>query len=599
MYSLRGKLTLTFIVLLIIPFVTMVVVLTQISNAEIGNSIEESTSQTMDQYATFVNTLTNQAEDVANQVLSNDVTQQWIEGHMNPDLPDNKKVQLDAELRKFLSSIALNQTYISSITLFDNKGMAVGISDQVFRDTSYLTSPWYIAFKQEDQRWASAHTDKYQPHFLQRKSVNSLLFNLVHLSTFRNIGVLKVNVLTENIRQPLEKIKIGETGRVYVLDANGLPVLDQEVPKDMASYEQVWEEIQQDKHTDGKWTVNRSGERHLVLYRKLNNSNWVIIGEVPESELFEKMTRVQQTMLVIAGGLLLLTIAAAFGLSGSIARPLSNLVQAMRLVVRGELMAAERQIAAHMPKRPSEVGYVVQVFHSMVARLRFLIETEFQANMRRKDAEYKALLMQINPHFLYNTLETIGSLSAQGRTEHVVEVTESLGQMLRFSLRTDTDVVQLKEELRYIRHYASILKIRFGQRLDMEIRVEPGLEQASIVKFIFQPLVENAVKFSLENAMTAVVHVSVRGDQEHLYIGVQDNGVGMPPETIDEIYRQLTHGDMSTVLGASGRRIGLRNVIARCYLFYGDRLKVTIDSSPGQGTAITLRIPRIEGVGYV
>jgi len=594
MYSLRGRLTVTFIILLIIPFVIMVFVLTQMSNSEIGNSIEESTSQTMDQYVTFVNTLTNQVEDVANQVLSNDVTQQWIAGQMNLDLREDNKVLLDAELRKFLSSIALNHSYISSITLFDHKGMAVGISDQVFRDTSYLNSEWYTAFIAEERRWAPAHSDKYQPGFLQKKSVNSLIFNLVHLSTFQNIGVLKVNVLSEDIQKPLEKIKFGETGRVYLLDSYGHPVLDQVVAEGMSSYKNVWTEIQNDKHSEGKMLVNPKGERHLVLYRKLKSSNWVIVGEVPESELFEKMTRVQQTMLGVAGGLLILTICAAFGLSGSIARPLSKLVQSMKQVERGELAAAERQIFANMPRRRSEVGYVTKVFYSMVTRLRFLIETEFQANMRRKDAEYKALLMQINPHFLYNTLEAIGSLSVQGRSDEVVEVTESLGQMLRFSLRTDTDLVRLNEEMRYIKHYVSILRIRFGKRLDISISAEPELGNTSIVKFIFQPLVENAVKFSLENASTAIVRVSVRSEGRHLKIKITDNGTGMPQELIDEIYRQISQGEMSDVLGASGRRIGLRNVLARCYLFYGNELKVTIESSPEQGTAMTLSIPRNE-----
>ncbi|REE90634.1 two-component system sensor histidine kinase YesM [Paenibacillus taihuensis] len=594
-YSLRQRLLITFIVLLIIPFTAMVLVLTQMSNKEIGNSIEESTSQTMDQYASFVNTLTNQVEDVANQVLSNDVTQQWIGGQMNPSLPENRKVLLDAELRKFLSSIALNHSYISSITLFDSNGVAVGISDQTFRDASYMKSEWYTAFKQEERRWTSAHLDKYQPSSLQHEQVNSLLFNLVHLSSFQNIGILKVNVLSEDILKPLQKIKFGETGRVYLLDAKGMPVLNQTLPPEMSGFSSVWPAIQADKHSGGKIIVTPYKKRHLVLYRKLLGSDWVVIGEVPESELFQKMTRVQQTMLAVAGGLLLLTIAAAYWLSKSIANPLSLLVQSMKLAERGELAAAERQIVERMPRKRTEVGYATRVFHAMVTRLRFLIETEFHANMRRKDAEYKALLMQINPHFLYNTLEAIGSLSAQGRTDDVVDVTESLGQMLRFSLRTDNDLVQLKEELRYIRHYVSILRIRFGNRLDIAISAETELGNESIVKFIFQPLVENAVKFSLENASTALVRVGVRGEGKDLLIQISDNGPGMPQEMIQEIYAQMTQGEMSDVLGASGRRIGLRNVLARCHLYYGERLKVSIRSSPEHGTEITLQIPRSEG----
>lgn len=594
MYSLRGRFTVTFIVLLIIPFIAMVIILTQMSNSVIGTSIEESTSQTMDQYASFVNTLTNQAEDVANQVLSNDVTQQWIAGRMNPLLAEDKKVLLDAELRKFLSSIALNHSYISSITLFDDKGMAVGISDQIFRDSAYLELPWYKAFKAEERRWTTAHEDRYQPFYLQKESMNSLLFNLVHLSTFRNNGVLKVNVLTEALQQPLEKIGFGETGRVYLLDSGGQPVLRQEVPERMDGYRSVWRNIQHDKQSGGKLTVSTDGGDHLVLYRKLKGSNWVVIGEVPQAELFDQMTRTQLTMLGVAGVLLLLTISAVFWLTGSITRPLSRLVQSMKLAERGDFAAAERQVLAELPRRRSEVGYVAKVFYTLLTRLRFLIETEYQANMRRKDAEYKALLMQINPHFLYNTLEAIGSLSVQGKTDEVIDVTESLGQMLRFSLKTDNDLVRLKEEMRYVQHYIAILRVRFGDRLDIAIAMDEQLADRWIVKFIFQPLVENAVKFSLERSETAVVRIAVRNSDGSMVITVADNGTGMSQELIDELYAQAAKGEMTDVLGASGGRIGLRNVLARCYLHYGDRFNTRIEAGLDGGTTITLLVPGSE-----
>lgn len=594
LYSLRGRFTVTFIVLLIVPFISMVIVLTQMSNSVIGTSIEESTTQTMDQYASFVYTLTNQVEDVANQVLSNDVTQSWIAAQMDPGLSENKKVLQDIELRKYLSSIALNHSYISTITLFDDKGKAVGIGDQTIRDSAHLTLPWYKEFRAEERRWTLAHKDRYQPSYLQKESVNSLLFDLVHLSTFQSIGVLKVNVLTEAIQEPLEKIKIGETGRVYLLDSASRPVLQQELPEHITEFQSFWKQIQSVKESGGKLTVSTDGEQHVVLYRKLKGTDWVVIGEVPKAELFEKMTQIRKTMLGVAGLLLVLTIGAAYALSGSITRPLSKLVQSMKLAERGEFAGAERQIANHMRHNRTEIGYASKVFQTLVGKVRFLIETEFQTNMRRRDAEYKALLMQINPHFLYNTLEAIGSLAVQERTDDVIDVTESLGQMLRYSLRTDTDMVLLKEEMNYIQHYIAILRIRFGNRLDIAVTAEPELAKMSIVKFIFQPLVENAVKFSQENKAVAVVRVNVRKRGSMMEIEVSDNGTGMPQDVIEELYRQVPKGELTDVLGASGRRIGLRNVLARCYLTYGDRFKVSIEAAPGQGTTIQLLIPGSE-----
>ncbi|MBB6637453.1 cache domain-containing sensor histidine kinase [Cohnella thailandensis] len=585
--------TLTFIVLLLVPFITMVAVLTQVSNSVIGKSIEESTSQTMDQYASFVTTLTTQVEDVANQVLSNEITQKWITAKLDKGLTTEMNVSLDAEMRTYLSSIALNHSSISSITLFNEQGSAVGIRDQSFRDPSFLQSPWYINFKEKEIRWVPAHQDAYQPAYLVHESMNSLIFNLVQLSSFRKIGVLKVNMQTKLVQDPLDKIKFGEKGRVYLVDRQGQPVLNQNISPDMALFRTELGSIVKDKRTtSGKLTVGADGEKHLVLYRKIKNADWLLIGEVPQYELFQKMKNVQYTMTWVGAGLLLLTIAAAFWLSSGIARPLSRLAGAMRLVERGGFTRPDHEVLSGTKVPANEVGYVITVFRNMIARLRILIETEFRSNMRRKDAEYKALLMQINPHFLYNTLEAIGSLSAQKRSDEVIDVTERLGQMLRYSLRVNSDLAKLSEELQYIRYYIDIMSVRFGDRLRVEIEEDEGIRDVTIVKFILQPLVENAIKFGLENPDGALVRVSARRSEEgRIGIEVSDNGPGMPRDRIEELYRELKEGRMTEVLGAGDTRIGLRNAVARCSLYYGPGFELSIESRPGEGTRLVFGLP--------
>lgn len=590
-YTLRTRLSVTFIALLIVPFITIVAVMTQVSNSVIGTSIEESTSQTMDQYAAFVASLTTQLEDVASQVLSNEATQQWIASQLDKALPQEKRIAQSAEIRKFLSSLALNHSSVTSITLFNDNGTAVGIRDQVFNDPAFLESPWYTTFKREGVRFVPAHYDLYQPGYLQEEKMNSLIFNLVQLSSFRNIGVLKLNVRTSQIQTPLDKIKFGETGRVYLVDREGKPVLDQKIAEGMSGFLGEMPAITQDKHNGGKLKVKQDGENHRVLYRKIESANWFLVGEVPEYELFERMKKVQQTMMVVGALLLLLTIGAAFWLSSGIARPLTRLASSMRLVERGDFGREADETLARMPIPRNEVGYVVKVFRNMVRRLRFLIETEFQANMRRKDAEYKALLMQINPHFLYNTLEVIGSLSAQRRSKEVMDVTEWLGQMLRYSLSVDSDLAKLREELEYVRYYVSIMKLRFGDGLAIDVIDAPELGNVPIVKFILQPLVENAIKFGLENPAGALVVLETRQSRDALEIAVSDNGPGMSPELIETLRREMHEGETTNVLSAQGRKIGLRNVLARCCLHYGARFSVRMESAPGEGTRIVFRLP--------
>jgi len=600
-YTLRVRIAVTFILLLVVPLVTISAVLTKVSNDVIGKSIADSTSQTMDQYAAFVNTLTRQVEDVANQVLSNEVTQKWIAAQLKNELTPEERVVLSAELRKYLSSVALNNSVVSSITVFDHKGHAIGIGDQVIRDASYLQSKWYDEFVNQGIRWAKVHEDPHQPNYLRSKPVNSLLFPMVQLESFRNVGVLKVNFLSAQLEEQINRIQFGTSSRLFILDRSGNPVIRQNGSDPPSMLGSEWETIWTDKRVGGERTLDIDGEEHMLFFRKLPVTDWILIVQIPRKELYQKLESVQRTIVWISGLLLIVTVAAAYGLSSGIAKPLSRLVGAMRHVERGDFDKAEKALPAPFAIK-NEVGFASMVFHHMLKRLRYLIETEYQANLRRRDAEFKALLMQINPHFLYNTLEVIGGLAVQGKNAEVVEVTESLGLMLRFSLKLDSELVKFSEELQYIRYYVSIMKVRFHDRIDVRIEAPPEAANMTIIKFMLQPLVENAIKYSLECREVAKVRIFAAVGASRLTVVVEDNGKGMAPDLIDEIVREANPGqaqEKRDVLNTPGKRIGLRNVLTRCRLLYGDGFSVRIRSEPGNGTAIRLEIPALEEAQHV
>ena len=310
-YTLRVRIAVTFILLLVVPLVTISAVLTKVSNDVIGKSIADSTSQTMDQYAAFVNTLTRQVEDVANQVLSNEVTQKWIAAQLKNELTPEERVVLSAELRKYLSSVALNNSVVSSITVFDHKGRAIGIGDQVIRDASYLQSKWYDEFVNQGIRWAKVHEDPHQPNYLRSKPVNSLLFPMVQLESFRNVGVLKVNFLSAQLEEQINRIQFGTSSRLFILDRSGNPVIRQNGSDPPSMLGSEWETIWTDKRVGGERTLDIDGEEHMLFFRKLPVTDWILIVQIPRKELYQKLESVQRTIVWISGLLLIVTVAAA------------------------------------------------------------------------------------------------------------------------------------------------------------------------------------------------------------------------------------------------------------------------------------------------
>ncbi len=592
-FSLRSRLMAAFSLLLIVPFITLVLVLSQESSKLIRQSIETSTSQTIEQFGSHVNTSMTQVEEIGNQVMSNRVTQEWITAQMSRESSVEERLLAKQKLLEYVSSYSINNSSGISIGVFSDFGGGVWTQDR-----TYLEQDWYARFIEEDKRWTKAHSDPDQADTIMKaRLVNSYMLPLVQLQSFTKSGFVKINYPTSVLRDAIEKIRFGETGRAYLLASDGSSVLNQQLPEESVSILSAGlAEIKaaQSHATSGVFPIKREDDSYLLFYRYFEEQDWYVIGEVPEKELFVKIDQIRRTMLFISLILLMLIILVAFWLSYGITRPLTSMARAMKHVERGEFAQAFSMMPS-VRTGHSEVGYVTRVFENMTTRLRYLIETEFETNLRRKNAEYKALLLQINPHFFNNTLEIISGLAAMKKNDVLMDATEALGQMMRYSLNLNSDLVKVKEEMNYIRDYLFILQLRYEERLHVEIEEDMAASQLMIAKFILQPIVENAVKYSLEESGVAKISLQVRTEQDRLHIAVADNGIGMDAALIAHLMGELSNADSVDILNSGGDSIGLRNVLARCRLYYGEQLKVSIESRRGEGTEIRISIPAVKG----
>ncbi|MHC8521974.1 sensor histidine kinase [Rossellomorea sp. H39__3] len=315
--------------------------------------------------------------------------------------------------------------------------------------------------------------------------------------------------------------------------------------------------------------------------------DWILMSEIKKSDLYAPVHSLQRNLLLISGWIFLLTILISYILSSNIVKPLWKLTESMKLVEKGKFSEAEKGFPA-IRTRNDEIGYAVKAFKNTTKTLDKLIKTEYQEKIRRKDAEYKALLLQINPHFLNNTLEVIGGLSAQGENRKVIDVTVHLGRMLSYSLDTERDVVTIGEEINYMRRYTEVLKLRHEDALHILIEEDPALDNVPIIKFVLQPLVENAVKYSFIRNDVASIGISTRKVGDEAVLIVEDNGIGIPGTVIKELAK--IDRNENNVLDSRGKSIGLKNVLGRLKLSYGNRFSYSIENKDPGGTRITLKI---------
>ena len=218
----------------------------------------------------------------------------------------------------------------------------------------------------------------------------------------------------------------------------------------------------------------------------------------------------------------------------------------------------------------------------MIQKINSLIQTVYQAELLKKEAEYAALQAQINPHFLYNTLDTICWQAKLKNNEDIFETTYSLSRLLRASMSNKDPFVTVKQELDYVHDYIRIQKARYRQRISVSVKVEKEVESVRIPKLILQPIVENAFVHGLEEKGESGV-LSVRGilnqEEETVTFVIKDDGVGMTEEQIESVYSQKEKG------------FGLHSVHKRIQILYGEAYGLKILSEPGRGTTVILRVP--------
>ncbi|WP_332695994.1 sensor histidine kinase [Halalkalibacter lacteus] len=585
-FSLRNRLFLTFTFLLTVPFIILSIMIPSWFTSAIKEQTQELTVEMMDQYSLYIDSITSQAQDLGKQVLVNHTTQQWLKlDTEDGDASTEETLLIKNELKMLLSSIMINNSNGMSISVFLNDGTGTWGNNPSLHEVD-----WFKDFIENEQRFVKSHMDSYQLSQEMRESqINSYLLPLFDTNTLVTSGFIKVNFPSALLENALNKVKIGQNGRSYLLDQKGANVLQEEIHTPDEVLDQSLTKITNGNDQKGLIETNYNGEDYFVFFQKLPVGNWTLISEVTESDLFSKVNYLQRNLLITSAIVFLLTIVTSFMLSSTITSPLGKLAKAMGFLERGDFSGA-KQFMPTIKSHNNEVGYVIKVFDHTIKKLRSLIETEYEANLRRKDAEYKALLLQINPHFMNNTLEIIGSLAVQGKNKEVLNVSIYLGRMMRYSLNTNSNVVQLCEELNYIKSYTDILKLRYEDSITIKIEEDSNTKTVPIIKFILQPLVENAVKYSFIEKTHAEIYIQTEKVENQVFIVVEDKGIGMSEEVILDLLNQDKNDETINVLESKGNSIGLRNVLGRLKLYYGQDFSYQIESEKNVGTKITLCI---------
>ena len=320
-------------------------------------------------------------------------------------------------------------------------------------------------------------------------------------------------------------------------------------------------------------------ERMALSVIENEATGWKIYTMVPYSDISAQVQSLNHSILLSIILCNLLILVCLLVVSLAITAPVKKLIEAMREVQQGNF---DYRIDN---KRSDEMGLLMETFNYMVFKIDMLIKEVYQEKLAQKNAELEALQSQINPHFLYNTLDTINWMLLEKKEYEISGIVVSLGEMMKYAISRSSRTVALREEIRHVSNYLLIQKERMEDKLEYEIDIPHQYESVQVPRLILQPLVENAIIHGIETGGKVSIRVYEREEDGGCWLEVSDNGAGMDEEQLKRLR------DGTTEMRMDHRSIGVENVNKRIRLYYGEEFGLMIESRLGEGTVIRFCIP--------
>lgn len=392
-------------------------------------------------------------------------------------------------------------------------------------------------------------------------------------------GVFFIDLNYSAISELCDQSTVGTKGYAFILDARGNIVYH---PQQQQLYNELQtENISLIMDTEDDTVLTGTGSNgKLYSISRSDKTGWTVVDCTNVRELLSKSRQAQSIYVLTAVILVIVALLFSRFMARSITLPIQKLRDSMKKVQEGDFSVSDVVVDSD-----NEIGSLTKSFDVMTHRIQELMDQNVHEQEEKRKSELKALQSQINPHFLYNTLDSIIWMAEGKKNEEVVLMTASLARLLRQSISNEDEVVPIANEVEYARGYLTIQKMRYKDKLEFQIEVEPSILHIPLIKLVLQPIIENAIYHGLKYKESKGLLI-VKGFMKdgNAVLQVIDDGVGMDEETLAHIYDRHK-------VNYHSNGVGVYNVQKRLKLYYGDDYGITYESKKGEGTTATITIP--------
>jgi two-component system sensor histidine kinase YesM len=550
--------------------------------AVIENSTEY-TKQVIKQVNSDIDAYISYMENISTLLVTNmDVREYLSEVHLKEE---REQVLYGRMLSQFETILNMRED-IYNLAIYGENGRSVlNHGTQVLNPNVDIKNMlWYKQAIEADGRRVLSSSHVQNLVYDDYKWVVTLSKAIRTKETGKILGALLVDLNYSSITKLCQNINMGNKGYVFLIDSNGEIIYH---PRQQLIYTGIRKEkiseILSCKQDHFITTVD--GEEKLYTMSASEKTGWTVVGVANINELFSGSKATQRIYLESALFLLFSALVIAVLFSAKLTKPITDLRNAMKEVEKGNFDKIQLKDWGE-----GEIGMLHKSFYAMTEEIKNLMKDKSRSQKEKYRLELKALQSQINPHFLYNTLDSIVWMGEGGNNKEVVIMTATLAKLLRQSISNEEEFVTIEKEVDYVRSYLIIQKMRYRDQLTFEIEVDSLIHPYKMVKLILQPLVENAIYHGIKYRETKGT-VIIRGEEREdgILLQVIDNGIGMDEDTLLHLF------DKGKIDGKTNG-VGVENVNRRLKLYYGENFGLKYESAVLVGTTVSILLPKEEPV---
>ena len=498
-----------------------------------------------------------------------------------------KKVDFDkGDISEELSLLyEANKDNLVSIACFTRDGELLGAAPvgSLKKNVNITTQSWFedASDKMENLHFSDLHVQNIFENKSGRYYWVVSLSRGVELTNDGKMsgGILLVDMNFSGIQQLFTEVNNDGKGYVYLIGRDGEIIYH---PRQNLIFSNIIQENNQTASTydEGVHNEEFQGEQRVVVVKTVGYTGWKIVSVVSKESLFSDLNQTRMMALLN----LVLAIFLMIFVNQYVAVRITDPLKKLEKSIQGIEMKQQPVVYIGGPPEIQHLGLTIRF---MVEELQELTDKMVKEQEEKRKNELDALQSQINPHFLYNTLDSIMWMIESERYEDAVSMVQALGRLLRISLSRGKNVISVGDELQHARSYLAIQKYRYKNKFTSYFEVEPDIEQYKTIKLVIQPLIENAIYYGMEYMDgEGEIHIRAYTREQDLYLEVEDNGPGMPEEQVEHL---LTGGEKARQKGSG---IGLKNVNQRIQLYFGTQYGLEIESEPDEGTVVRIHIPK-------